>query len=120
MNERQPISPRRRLQLLRAIPDGHRTDAEWDELNELEIMLAPENRLAPSQYRDEGNPGNQATAPVRPPHPSSHPNANANALAAGTVTNPHRRPKPPKPRGRRRGPDDNGNDGAPPATSAAE
>lgn len=44
MNEPQPISPRRRMQELLAIPDNQRTDAEWDELNELEISLAPGNR----------------------------------------------------------------------------
>jgi hypothetical protein len=44
MNESQPPSPRQRLQELLAIPDRQRTDAEWDELNELEIMLASSNR----------------------------------------------------------------------------
>jgi hypothetical protein len=39
-----PISPRARLQELLAIPDRNRTDAEWDELNELEIALASGNR----------------------------------------------------------------------------
>lgn len=45
MNEQEPISPRRRLQVLLSIPDSERSDAEWDELNELEISLAPGNRL---------------------------------------------------------------------------
>lgn len=50
MNESQPPSPRQRLQELLAIPDRQRTDAEWDELNELEIMLASSNREgAPQQ-----------------------------------------------------------------------
>lgn len=44
MNAPQSTSPRRRLQELLAIPDNQRTDAEWDELNELEISLAPGNR----------------------------------------------------------------------------
>lgn len=44
MNAPQPVSPRRRMQQLLAIPDRDRTDAEWDELNELEIQLAPGNR----------------------------------------------------------------------------
>ena len=44
MDEQQPISPRARLQALLAIPERQRTDAEWDELNELEIMLASGNR----------------------------------------------------------------------------
>jgi hypothetical protein len=41
------ISPHRRLRALRAIPDQDRTDEQWDELNELEIMLAPANRVTP-------------------------------------------------------------------------
>lgn len=45
MNDPQPISPRARLQELLAIPDRNRTDAEWDELNELEISLAVGNRI---------------------------------------------------------------------------
>ena len=49
MNGPQQNSPRRRLQALLAIPDSQRTDAEWDELNELEIMLAPGNRIGPSE-----------------------------------------------------------------------
>lgn len=44
MSEPQPTSPRARLQVLLAIPERQRTDAEWDEINELEIMLAAGNR----------------------------------------------------------------------------
>ncbi|MDD5405218.1 MAG: hypothetical protein PHZ14_11885 [Sulfuricella sp.] len=44
MTEQQPTSPRRRQQELLAIPERQRTDAQWDELNELEIVLAPVNR----------------------------------------------------------------------------
>ncbi|MBY0265458.1 MAG: hypothetical protein K2W84_03525 [Burkholderiales bacterium] len=58
MNDSQPpsppISPRQRMQELLAIPDRNRTDAEWDELNELEIALASGNRSGapdPNQQR---------------------------------------------------------------------
>lgn len=44
MNDPQSTSPRRRMQELLAIPDSQRSDEEWDELNELEISLAPGNR----------------------------------------------------------------------------
>jgi hypothetical protein len=44
MNEPQAASPRRRLQELQAIPDSKRTEAEWEELNELEISLASVNQ----------------------------------------------------------------------------
>jgi len=38
------FDPRRRIRELLAIPERDRTDAEWDELNELEIQTAPGNR----------------------------------------------------------------------------
>ena len=44
MNKPQSNSPRARLQQLLAIPERQRTDEEWDELNELEIMFAAGNR----------------------------------------------------------------------------
>ncbi|MBI3918515.1 MAG: hypothetical protein HY322_16100 [Betaproteobacteria bacterium] len=62
MDESQPISPRARLQQLLAIPDRQRTDAEWDELNELEIMLAAGNRPGAPEQNARWNrpaPGNQ-------------------------------------------------------------
>ena len=56
MNAPQPVPPRRRLQELLAIPDSQRTEAQWDELNELEIKLAPGNR-EPGNREDHGEPG---------------------------------------------------------------
>jgi hypothetical protein len=44
MNAPQSISPRQRLQQLLEIPDHQRTDAQWDEINDLEIKLASGNR----------------------------------------------------------------------------
>lgn len=47
-----PVDPRHRLRELSAIPERDRTDAEWDEMNELEIQLAPCNRVGgPSAER---------------------------------------------------------------------
>lgn len=66
MNAPQPISPRRRLQELLAIPDNQRTEAQWDELNELEIKLAPGNR-EPGNREDHGDQG--------PPRNNQQPNA---------------------------------------------
>ncbi|MFO8004930.1 hypothetical protein [Thioalkalivibrio sp.] len=57
MNEPQVASPRRRLQELLAIPDNKRTEAEWDELNELEISLAAVNQLADAQKGNRPNAG---------------------------------------------------------------
>jgi len=44
MNEQPSIPPRRRLQELLSIQERLRTDAQWDEINELEIALASANR----------------------------------------------------------------------------
>lgn len=58
----QPASPQRRLQELRAIPERDRKDAEWDELNELEIMLASAMRTGnpdPNIRREGGAPRGQ-------------------------------------------------------------
>ncbi len=43
------FDPRRRIRELLSIPERDRTDAEWDELNELEIQTAPGNRLGNQQ-----------------------------------------------------------------------
>lgn len=68
MNKPQPTSPRARMQALQAIPERQRTDEEWDELNELEIMLASGNReIPPGQQGMRGNPnqGNSGQQPRR-------------------------------------------------------
>jgi hypothetical protein len=65
MDESQPISPRARLQALLAIPERQRTDAEWDEINELEIKLASGNREGAPQQNARPN----APAPGGQPRP---------------------------------------------------
>lgn len=54
------FDPRRRMRELLSIPDRDRTDAEWDELNELEIQTAPGNRASGqpfASYSGGGKPG---------------------------------------------------------------
>mgnify|MGYP001764916044 FL=1 len=46
----QPSDPRRRLRELLSVPERDRTDAQWDEIIELEIQLAPGNRVSPSEH----------------------------------------------------------------------
>ena len=41
------MSPRGRLQELLAIAESQRTDAQWDEIHELEIELSSANREQP-------------------------------------------------------------------------
>jgi hypothetical protein len=56
MNEPQPIPPRQRLRDLLTIPESQRTDAQWDEINELEIKLASSNRQdSPQQQNSQQN-----------------------------------------------------------------
>jgi hypothetical protein len=61
MNEPQNIPPHIRLKELLAIPDRHRTEAQWDELIELEIVLAPGNREGAPEHK----PGRTGPPPAR-------------------------------------------------------
>ena len=63
MSDPQPVSPRVRLQALLAVPDRQRTDAEWDEINELEILLAPGNRDRGPDHNNQ----RKASPPLPPP-----------------------------------------------------
>jgi hypothetical protein len=47
------MSLRARWQELLAIPESQRTDAQWDEIHELEIKLSSANREQPLE---QGNP----------------------------------------------------------------
>ena len=64
-NAPKPVSLRERLQQCLAVPERERTDAQWEEINELEIKLASSNR--------------QDAPPQRPRHeaPPQHPRRNA-------------------------------------------
>ena len=56
-----PPDPRRRLRDLLSIPERDRTDAQWDEIIELEIQLAPGNRIGPAA--GGGGGGNRQGTP---------------------------------------------------------
>jgi hypothetical protein len=64
-----PPDPRRRLRELLAIPDRDRSDALWDELIELEIQLAPGNRISPAgnEPRQKSSPPGRFTPQGRRP-----------------------------------------------------
>lgn len=70
MNDPQPIDIRRRIRELLSIPDRDRTDAEWDELNELEIRTAPGNRDNgyPNDRPDGKRPGGFGQGRRQGPH----------------------------------------------------
>ncbi len=78
MDDMQPIDMRRRIRELLSIPERDRTDAEWDELNELEIRTAPGNRdYDRSQDRQsEKRPGQMGQA--RRPDRNNKPQGNKN------------------------------------------
>jgi hypothetical protein len=81
MNE-QGKSRRQRLQALLAIPEKERTEAQWDEINELEIGLASGNRSESGEHGPQRGGGG--------PNPNPHPN-------------PHPHPHPPRPGGDQQG-----------------
>lgn len=59
-NAPQPVSLRQRLQECLAVPERQRTDAQWEEINELEIKLASGNRQdAPPQHARRNAPPTQ-------------------------------------------------------------
>jgi hypothetical protein len=60
---------RRRLRELLAVPERDRTDAQWDELIEIEVRLAPGNRLEAPRRGDappSPNQGRQGQGPRKP------------------------------------------------------
>ena len=63
MEKSQPTSSHQRLRELLAIPERQRTEAQWDEINELEIMLTPANRVGapaqPAPRKTSSAPGDQ-------------------------------------------------------------
>ncbi|WP_434515161.1 hypothetical protein AB6Q56_22170 [Dechloromonas sp. ARDL1] len=51
------IDSRRRLRELLSVPERDRTDEQWDEIIELEIQLAPGNRISGSEQHGGGTQG---------------------------------------------------------------
>lgn len=104
MNSPQTVSPRRRLQELLAIPDRLRSEAEWDELHELEISLAPGNRAdmtPPRAYTTStAVPDKPRPRPPRPneggdSRPRSRPSEGGGGEAKKTFRKRHRKPAKP-------------------------
>jgi len=52
-----PLDLRRRLRELLSVPERDRTDEQWDEIIELEIQLAPGNRVSGNEPHGGGAPG---------------------------------------------------------------
>ena len=78
MDEQKPISPRQRLKELQAVPERERTDAQWDEMNELEISLAAGNRdNAPDQGAQQNTQQNPRRNPSNAPRAQQRPGGGA-------------------------------------------
>ncbi|WP_153109995.1 hypothetical protein [Propionivibrio limicola] len=113
MNDSQLNDLRRRIRELLAIPDRDRTDAEWDELNELEIQTAPGNRENSNRYSErtqDKRQGNSGQGRRQDRNQNARPSVNnsgprQDARPQGDGANPkqearhpkrqHRRPKKP-------------------------
>jgi hypothetical protein len=91
----QPVAPandnKRRLRELLSIPERDRTDEQWDEIVELEIQLAPGNRVSAAEHGGIPGGGGGGMGHNKPSgQPKKHrPRSNNN----------NRRPRPNKPTG---------------------
>jgi hypothetical protein len=105
MDDMSPADMRRRIRELLSIPERDRTDAEWEELNELEIRTAPGNRDYDRTQERQGDRRPSLTlGPGRRPERSSKPpGGKSNLLRPQSDNRPdgggrllkrqHRRPK---------------------------
>ena len=87
---------RRRLRELLSVPERDRSDEQWDEIIELEIQLAPGNRISGNESHGGGNQGRG--------HQQQHSKAGGAGGAGGQQqkkhrprTNNNRRPRQNKP-----------------------
>lgn len=105
----QPNDARRRLRELLSVPERERTDEQWDEIIELEIQLAPGNRIAPNESLG-GLPstggGGRGNKPQRSKsggggggqqksHPGQSQNQNQNRPRGGNNRRPRQNKTPP-------------------------
>lgn len=99
-NEPLAPDPRRRLRELLVIPDHQRTDAIWDEIIELEITLAPGNRIqgAPGVQQESGRRQGAGQGQGRRPEQPRRPDAIPGAKPAKRFFKKSKRPpgSPPK------------------------
>lgn len=125
MNDSPTQDPRRRLRELLSIPERDRTDAQWDEIIEIEITLAPGNResdrtadRSPDRRQGTGSNGRRSEQRKVGPRPSSQRQDSRLSVAkmenSADVTAESRSPdsRPPKRHARRpRRPNDNNGGG---------
>jgi len=99
MSDPETDARRARIKELLAIPDRERSDAQWDELNELEIMMAVSSRQAmPRPDMPRGNGGGQGGN--RPRHGGGGGNGNGGQHPGNPNRKFHNRPPRRRPPGR--------------------
>jgi len=93
----QPTDPRRRLRELLSIPERDRTEEQWDEIVELEIQLAPGNRVGMTGMPTGGKPGmgNSTASGNGPSQPRKNRPPKGNAGGAPRRPNKPAKPKDP-------------------------
>ena len=86
---------RRRLRELLSIPERDRSDEQWDEIIELEIQLAPGNRISGNEQQG----GNAGRNNIQHGKPGGNPGGGPGQAQKKhrPRTNNNRRPRPNKP-----------------------
>ena len=90
----QGLDSRRRLRELLSVPERDRSDEQWDEIIELEIQLAPGNRVAAGQEHGSGG-GHSGPGQSRPAGPGGQ----QTKKHRPRTNNNNRRPRSNKPPG---------------------
>lgn len=92
LDEFQPLPLRRRLRELLSVPERDRSDAQWDEIIELEIQLAPGNRVAGHEASggSGGHARHHAPRSNKPGGGGGQQQGGANAGGAGAQQKKHR------------------------------
>lgn len=92
----QPIDSRRRLRELLSVPERDRSDEQWDEIIELEIQLAPGNRISGNEHGG-GNPGRHMQSHGKPGGGNAGGGGGQQQKKHRPRTNNNRRPRQNKP-----------------------
>ena len=92
LDEFQPLPLRRRLRELLSVPERDRSDGQWDEIIELEIQLAPGNRVAGHEASggSGGHARHHAPRSNKPGGGGGQAQGGANAGGAGAQQKKHR------------------------------
>jgi hypothetical protein len=92
-----PNDNRRRLRDLLSMAERYRTDEQWDEIIELEIQLAPGNRISGNEHGGgQDRPAMFQNKPAGSGHAKKH-RPRSNNAGGSSSNNNNRRPRQNKP-----------------------